>query len=92
MPEPAYGNLGWTENREAAPLAPGLRRIPARANSKLVPRLVFAVIVLYALTFAYLGGRQHLSLQTNAGLGIVDQAVWNTLEGAPVRGERHVRG
>lgn len=44
------------------------------------------MILLYFVIFAGLGLRRHLALQTSAyDLGMMDQAVWNTLHGRPFR-------
>ncbi len=81
----AVGQIGWRGNRGAArPAGPSTipRALFALGHTRLVQRLMYLIIALYALTFAQLSILQHDSMHTNAfDLGNMDQAVWNTSQG-----------
>ncbi|MCS6800734.1 MAG: DUF2079 domain-containing protein [Chloroflexota bacterium] len=86
MPE-AIGQLGWRRSRGLA-RRPGPRAVPralfALSHTRLVQRLTYLLIAIYAFTFAHLSVLQHQSHNTHAfDLGNMDQAVWNTANGRP---------
>ncbi|MCS7001925.1 MAG: DUF2079 domain-containing protein, partial [Dehalococcoidia bacterium] len=81
----AIGQMGWRARRGLGPTT-GPKTIPrallAVSHTKLVQRLTYVIILLYALTFAQLSVLQHHSHNTHAfDLGNMDQAVWNTSQG-----------
>jgi uncharacterized membrane protein len=86
MPE-AVGQVGWRGSRGLArPTGP--RAVPralfALSHTRLVQRLTYLIIAIYAVTFAHLSVLQHQSHNTHAfDLGNMDQAVWNTANGRP---------
>ncbi|MFN8533618.1 MAG: DUF2079 domain-containing protein [Dehalococcoidia bacterium] len=86
MPD-AFGQVGWRGSRgEVRPAGP--RTVPralfALTHTKLVQRLTYFIIAIYAFTFAQLSILQHQSHKTHAfDLGNMDQAVWNTANGRP---------
>jgi uncharacterized membrane protein len=86
VPE-AIGQLGWRDSRGLARPS-GPRAVPralfALSHTRLVQRLTYVLVALYALTFAHLSVLQHQSHNTHAfDLGNMDQAVWNTANGRP---------
>ncbi|GIW06561.1 MAG: hypothetical protein KatS3mg060_1366 [Dehalococcoidia bacterium] len=86
MPE-AVGQVGWRGSRGLARPA-GPRAVPralfALSHTRLVQRLTYIIIAIYAFTFAQLSILQHQSHNTHAfDLGNMDQAVWNTANGRP---------
>ncbi len=55
-------------------------------TARLAGGIVWLLIIIYALTFGTLSILRHASLGSNAfDLGNMDQAVWNTLHGRPLR-------
>ncbi len=85
------GHIGWRQVRtigeappQPAPSVAVAQPEEAPAGDSIVPKLVMALVALYAFVFCTLSVQQHASFQTNAfDLGNMDQAVWNTAEGRP---------